>query len=294
MGRYAAKMPKTDKDLLNELEPDVAQALERHIEAAQEWQPHDFVPWDSGRNFAFLGGEDWSADQVTITDVEVLAATVGVLLADNLPEYHRDLAFALRSNDTWWKFVGRWTAEENRHAIVLRNYLMTTRSVDPIDLERVRIEHMTTGYSAPSLHALHILVKFALDERSAAVRHRRAADACEDALLASIFARIAQDDELQGTLFADLVDAALNSDLDDTMRAIADSVASFEAPSVDLPGRGNSNALLADAGLYDRDIELEHVIRPLLERWNVAGRDGLGEDGLAARAELDAVVSASR
>ncbi|MGB3770042.1 MAG: acyl-ACP desaturase [Rhodococcus sp. (in: high G+C Gram-positive bacteria)] len=286
-------MPKSDQDLLSELEADAAHLLQKHIDAARDWQPHDYVPWDQGRNFAFLGGEDWSADQVSISDIEVLSATVGVLLADNLPAYHRDLAFALRSNDTWWKLVGRWTAEENRHAIVLRDYLMTTRAVDPVDLERVRIEHMTLGYKAPSLHALPILVKFALDERAASVRHRRSSEASEDALLSAIFDRIAQDDELQATLFTDLITAAIGIDADGTMRAIADTVTSFGLPSVDLPGRGNSSELLADAGVYDRAIEIEQVIKPLLETWNVFGLDGLGDDGLAARAELDSAFSTS-
>lgn len=283
----------SDKEFLSELEPDAANALGKHIAAAKDWQAHDYVPWDSGRNFAFLGGEDWSPDQVSLGDVEVLAATVGVLVADNLPEYHRDLAFALRSNDTWWKLIGRWTAEENRHAIVLRNYLMTTRAVDPVELERVRIEHMTTGYSAPSLHALHILVKFALDERAAAVRNRRSSDVAEDALLSAIFDRIAQDDELQAATFTEIVSAAIRVDADGALRAIADTVVGFELPSVDLPGRGNSATLLADAGLYDRAVELEHVIRPLLETWGVFSLDGLGEDGLAARAELEAAVSSA-
>ncbi|KQU06537.1 fatty acid desaturase [Rhodococcus sp. Leaf7] len=284
-------MPKSDQDLLSELEVDAAQALQKHIDAAQDWQPHEYVPWDSGRNFAFLGGEDWSSDQVTLGDVDVLGATLGVLLADNLPEYHRDLAFALRSNDTWWKLLGRWTAEEFRHAIVLRNYLMTTRAVDPVELERVRIEHMTSGYSAPSLHVLHILAKFALDERAATVRHRMSASVAQDPLLASIFDRIAQDDDLQTTLFVDLVNAAIRVDADGAIRAIADTVASFALPSVELPGRGNSTELLAEAGLYDSTVQRDQVVAPLLEAWNVFGLEGLGEDGLAARAELNAALS---
>jgi acyl-[acyl-carrier-protein] desaturase len=31
--------------------------------------------------------------------------------------------------------IGRWTAEEGRHAIVLRDYLTVTRNVDPVALE---------------------------------------------------------------------------------------------------------------------------------------------------------------
>lgn len=283
-------MDTSDHDVLTALESDAARVLEAHIEVADGWQPHDYVPWDAGRNFAFLGGEDWAPDQVSLSDVEVLAATVGVLLADNLPEYHRDLAFALRANDTWWKLIGRWTAEENRHAIVLRNYLMTTRAVDPVELERIRVEHMTTGYRSPSLHAVHILAKFALDEQAATVRHRRSADVSEDALLSAIFDRIATDDALQAQLFASLVAAALRHDVDGTVLAVADAVDSFSLPSVDLPGRGNSTALLAEAGLYDETVQTEQVVRPLLETWGIFDLDGLGDDAAAARDRLRSAV----
>ena len=50
-------------NLLRDLEPVVAQNLDRHLSMAQEWHPHDYVPWSQGRDFAFLGGEDWTPEQ---------------------------------------------------------------------------------------------------------------------------------------------------------------------------------------------------------------------------------------
>ena len=46
--------------VLIELEPVVAHNLERHDRVAKEWRSHDYVPWDEGRNFAFLGVEEWA------------------------------------------------------------------------------------------------------------------------------------------------------------------------------------------------------------------------------------------
>ena len=39
--------------LLEALEPVVAENLDRHLGMAQEWHPHDYVPWSEGRDFAF-------------------------------------------------------------------------------------------------------------------------------------------------------------------------------------------------------------------------------------------------
>ena len=43
--------------LLTELEPVVAENLDRHLKIADEWMPHEYVPWSLGRDFADLGGD---------------------------------------------------------------------------------------------------------------------------------------------------------------------------------------------------------------------------------------------
>ena len=40
-----------------ELEPVVADNLARFLDTADSWYAHDYVPFDEGRDFAFLGGE---------------------------------------------------------------------------------------------------------------------------------------------------------------------------------------------------------------------------------------------
>ncbi|MET8777608.1 acyl-ACP desaturase [Nocardia sp. NPDC050713] len=276
----------TDRELLEALADEVESNLRRHIDVADGWQPHDYVPWDDGRNFAFLGGDDWTPEQSELGDVAKLALTVSVLIADNLPSYHREIGKYLRTG-AWWRWVGRWTAEENRHEILIRNYLMVTRSVDPVDLERQRMAHMTAGFRRPALHLLDVLANAAFEEAASAIRHRNTAALNENPMVTAIAARIAADDELQSVFFADLVAAAFAIAPDQTMRAIADRVAGFEVPSVALPDGRSSDEVLAEAGIYDRAKEGELVFAPLLRRWNVFDRTDLGPEGEQARAELE-------
>ncbi|MFQ6392132.1 acyl-ACP desaturase [Nocardia sp. KC 131] len=275
----------TDRELLQELADEVESNLRRHIEAADGWQPHEYVPWDDGRNFGFLSGIDWEPGQSELSDTAKLALTVSVLIADNLPAYHREIGKYLRTG-AWWRWVGRWTAEENRHEIMIRNYLMVTRSVDPIELERLRMDHMTKGFRRPALHLLDVLATCAFEESAAAIRHRNTAALGENAMVTAIAERIAVDDELQLVLFANLVAAAFELAPDQTIRAIADSVASFHVPTVTLPDGRSSDELLAEAGIYDPAKENELVFAPLLKRWNVFERTDLGDEGEKARAEL--------
>ncbi|QIS06070.1 acyl-ACP desaturase [Nocardia brasiliensis] len=275
----------TDRELLESLALDVESTLRRHIDAADGWQPHDYVPWDDGRNFSFLGGIDWDPEQSELSEVAKLALTVSVLIADNLPSYHRELGKYLRTGP-WWRWVGRWTAEENRHEILIRNFLMVTRSVDPVELERMRMQHMTTGFRRPGMHLLDVLAACAFEEVAAAIRHRNTAALGESPMVTAIAERIARDDELQAVFFADMVEAGFNVAPDQTMRAIADRIADFAVPSVTLADGRNSDDVLAAAGIYDPAAQDELVFKPLLQRWNVFTRTDLGELGEKAREEL--------
>lgn len=275
----------TDRELLESLAVDVELLLRKHVDVADGWQPHDFVPWDDGRNFAFLGGADWAPEQSELSETAKLALTVSVLIADNLPSYHREIGKYLRTGP-WWRWVGRWTAEENRHEITIRNYLMVTRSVDPVELERLRMEHMTKGFRRPAMHLLDVLANSAFEEAASAVRHRNTAALGENPLVTAIAERIALDDELQSAFFADLVSAALDLAPDQTVRAIADRVAGFEVPTVTLPDGRSSDVVLAEAGIYDRAEEGALVFAPLLKRWNIFTRTDFGPDGELAREEL--------
>ena len=134
--------------LLAALEPTVEENLNRHLAAAQEWMPHEYVPWSLGRDFAELGGEAWSADQSQLSPIARTALEVNLLTEDNLPSYHRVIEGAFGRDSAWGTWVNRWTAEEGRHAFCIRDYLLVTRGVDPDELERARMETMETGYDS--------------------------------------------------------------------------------------------------------------------------------------------------
>src|SRR5689334_20759339 len=120
-------------NLLRELEPAAEAGLERHLRLAKEWMPHEYVPWSRGRDFE---EHPWEPGQSQLSDVAQLAFEVNLLTEDNLPSYHFEIATAFGRDGAWGTWVHRWTAEEGRHAMCMRDYLLVTRGVDPVELER--------------------------------------------------------------------------------------------------------------------------------------------------------------
>ena len=124
-------LPRYDpRALLIELEPVAARLLDRHLHLTTEWFPHEYVPYALGRDF---DREPWTPDQPRLSGVARTAFEVNLLTEDNLPSYHRLVYGMFGDGDgAWLNWVGRWTAEEGRHAIVLRDYLTVTRNIDPV------------------------------------------------------------------------------------------------------------------------------------------------------------------
>jgi len=77
--------------LILELEPVVGENLDRHLGTEQLWFAHDFVPFEQGENFAFLGGRDWDPSQVTLPKVVTDACEILLIIKDNIAGYHREL-----------------------------------------------------------------------------------------------------------------------------------------------------------------------------------------------------------
>ena len=123
----------TQTELLVELNPVVERELNRHIPVAKEWFPHEYIPWSDGRNYdGILGGEPWTEGDSKLADVARSALIINLLTEDNLPSYHHEIAVLFGRDQAWGDWVHRWTAEEGRHGLALRDYLSVTSAVDPV------------------------------------------------------------------------------------------------------------------------------------------------------------------
>jgi acyl-[acyl-carrier-protein] desaturase len=278
--------------LLHELEPVVAENLNRHLSVAKAWQPHDYIPWDEGRNFAFLGGEDWSPEQSRLDAVAKTAMVVNLLTEDNLPSYHREIATRFSRDGAWGQWIGQWTAEEGRHGVALRDYLVVTRGVDPVKLEELRMIHMVHGYDSGDKTPLQAVAYVSFQELATRVSHRNTGKSTGDPIAEQLLARIALDENLHMIFYRNLVQAAFEIAPDATMSAVRDEVVGFQMPGIGMPDYTRNSVTIAKAGIYDLRLHHDAVVAPILKFWNVFDRSDLGPQGEQARDELGDFMAA--
>jgi acyl-[acyl-carrier-protein] desaturase len=278
--------------LLLELEPVVETNLNRHLSMAKEWFPHQYVPWSQGRDFdGPLGGEPWSVEHSQVSDVARSALVVNLLTEDNLPSYHHEIASLFGREAAWGEWVHRWTAEEGRHGIAIRDYLLTTRAVDPDQLEELRMQHMSTGYSnAHPEDMLASLAYVSFQELATRVSHRNTGRLTDEPVADQLLARVAADENLHMVFYRNLLKAALELVPNQAMRAITDVVENFAMPGTDIQGFQRKAVEMAIAGVYDLRQHRDDVVAPVLRYWGVFDLEGLDAEGEAARAELAAFM----
>jgi acyl-[acyl-carrier-protein] desaturase len=270
---------------VTELEPTVAALLDRHLAASKEWFPHEVVPWAEG--FSFDPGQPWDPDARPVSDAVRSALFVNLLTEDNLPYYFSTLNRMFGADGAWGEWTRRWTAEEGRHSIAIRDYVTVTQLLDPRELERARMHQVSSGVVPQPAAALDGIVYVALQELATRIAHRATGRLLEDRAGYEVMARVATDENHHFLFYRDLVSAALELDPSATVQAIERQVLDFEMPGTGIPGFEDHARAIAKAGIYDLQIHHDQILVPVvLRQWDVASLEGLDEEGEAARARV--------
>jgi acyl-[acyl-carrier-protein] desaturase len=288
----------TDLQLLRELEPVVETNLNRHLSMAKNWNPHDYIPWSDGKNYYALGGQDWDPQQSKLSEVAQVAMVQNLLTEDNLPSYHREIAMNFGMDGAWGSWVNRWTAEENRHGIALRDYLVVTRAIDPVELEKLRLEQMTRGFSpgqnqqgdlfAESLFDSVIYVTF--QELATRVSHRNTGKACNETIADHLLARVSADENLHMIFYRDVSEAGLEIAPNQAMKSLHRVLRNFKMPGYTVPEFRRKAVIIAVGGVYDPRIHLDDVVMPVLKKWRIFEREDFTGEAARMRDDLALLV----
>jgi acyl-[acyl-carrier-protein] desaturase len=274
-----------DADFLNELAPAAEGLLERHLDNAREWFPHELVPWSQGRDFE--PGEVWDPEQAPMDEAVRSALFVNLLTEDNLPHYFRTIQTMFGFDHPWAAWARRWTAEEGRHSIVIRDYLTVTRSVDPVALERGRMAQVSLGQVPEPESIPDLLVYVTLQELATRISHTNTGRMVGDRRGREVMARVAGDEQLHHVFYRDLTSAALEVDPSGMVLAIDRQVREFAMPGTGIPDFGAHAKAIANAGIYDFASHSEQILEPVVRRhWGLEVAEGLSPEAEEARVRL--------
>jgi len=278
--------------LLHELEPVAGELLHRHLDMAKEWFPHEMVPYSRGKDFVV--GEQWSSADSDFGSAsndlaEAVRASlfVNLLTEDNLPYYTRDISQLFGGDGAYGQWGRNWTAEEGRHSIVIRDYLTVTRAIDPIALERGRMQQVRGGQVPTPNDLYEALAYLSMQELATRIAHRNTGKVMSDKVGQAIMSRVGNDENLHYLFYRDLATAALAVDPSNMIIGIERAVRTFVMPGIGIPDFERLSREIARAGIYDLAIHHDQILQPVVMRhWNITELTGLNSDAEKARDAL--------
>jgi len=255
-----------DRALLQELEPTVARLLDHHLAKAKEWFPHEMVPWSRGRDFQ--PDEVWDPEEYAVPDEVRSALFLNLLTEDNLPYYFHTIQNVF-GDGAWGEWARRWTAEEGRHAIVIRDYLTVSRALDARVLERARMRQVSDGITPEPENPADTMVYVTLQELATRISHMNTGKLLTDRPGYEVMARVAADENLHYLFYRGVTDAAMEIDPSMVVLAIDRQVREFAMPGT---------------GIDDFVQHHDHILLPLVVRhWRLESLEGLSPEAEEAR-----------
>lgn len=286
MSNKLPEMPAdySDQKLFDALLAPTEIEIHRHLAVAQEWFPHKMVPWSRGRDYE--PDKEWDAREFPITESARAALFLNLLTEDNLPYYFATIDRNAPNNHPFKEWARRWTAEEGRHAIVIRDYLEVTRAVDSKELERARMTQVSLGQTPQPPNLVELLAYVALQELATRISHANTGRKLTDPVGKKIMARVAGDENLHNIFYTNLVRAALAFNPSHVIIALERQIKTFDMPGTGVPNYDKYAGLIAAGGIYSFVHFKEGVLDPTLEDLGVWSVEGLSAEGEASRERL--------
>src|SRR5487761_1032322 len=277
--------PKSRTDLLCEIAPDVERLYNRHLEAPRLWFPHEQIDWGRGQNFA---DRPWTADDYPLADGVRSSIYVNLLTEDNLPYYTNTLLAHAPKDHPIVDWNHQWTMEENRHSMVMRDWVHISRCIDPTLLEEGRRVQMHKG-EVPSPGSLAELITYvSFQERATQIAHRNTGAKLpkDDKIGRNVLALIAGDETKHYLFYRDLTLAAFSIDPSAMMIAVTKQVSAFAMPGAGIPSFTRHAVRIAKEGIYGLGQYLGDVLTPVLALWDIEHLKGLTKEAEIARVDL--------
>src|SRR5262249_42508878 len=152
-------------------------------------------------------------------------------------------------------------AEEDRHAMVIRDYLIVSQAIDPFDLERARMVQMSTAVVSEPPSGGETLAYFLLQGMAKRLSHRNNGKGGEDPAGFAVMQRVAMDENLHFLFYRDAFAAVMELDPSTAMLALERQVREFQMPGVGIPNFKHHAFAIAKAGIYDLASHYEQILQ---------------------------------
>ena len=292
MGSAAPKISFGTPDqieILVALEPFVRQQTASHLERRKLWFPNDLSPADA---------EETEQDKQELErireaarglpDAVRVALALNLLTEEGLPHFHRLIATHLGNESPWSDWNNLWTAEEDRHGCVLRDYVRDARVFNMGALERMQYRYIEAGFNPDwQQDPYRLLAYTSLQERATQYAHANTGRNCSqyEPKIQRILAHISGDESRHYAFYRAVFHEVLRRDTNVALNSLLKVMPALAMPGHNICDYEHMADVVRRADIYGPR-HYQQIVEELLEFWNVGGLTGLSSEGAAAQEKL--------
>ncbi len=277
----------TKIEVLQDLEPVVRDLMEQHERKRPLWLPNELL--------GPKPGEDPEAHLATlrrraegIPDSARAALALNMLTEEGLPHFHRLLAVYLGDASHWRDWNNLWTAEEDRHGVVLHDYIRDTRILNQTRLEAMQFSYLKSGFEpAWDKDPYRVFAYTTLQERATQQSHSETGRIIGEyePLLAEVLSNVATEEARHFSFYRTIFEEILKRDPDQALVSAAQILPSIEMPGHTMPGFREIADVIRRAGIYGPRDYLR-IVQEQIRYWKIDAVNGLNELGRKAQEKI--------
>lgn len=279
-------------EVLSELEPLVEQLMKRHREKRRLWYPDEFLPADEKTG----EGEENLVDKLRerakgIADSTRVSLMVNLLTEEGLPHFHRILSNYLGNNSFWSKWNFLWTAEEDRHGAVIRDYVRDARIFNFREVEKLQYSYQEAGFEPEwDSDPYKVFVYTTLQERATQISHQNTGktSSSDEPVLHGILQHVAADEARHYIFYRDVFKGLLDIDPNRALKSAAAILPSIEMPGVTMPNFNQMAEVIRRVGIYG-PWDYKDIVEEAINYWKIEKLTGLNEMGRKAQEKILAI-----
>jgi acyl-[acyl-carrier-protein] desaturase len=280
---------KSKAEVLECLSALVDEMMQEHVTKRRLWFPSDFLPADEKMS------EDQTANRESlrerargIDDATRVSVTLSLLTEEGLPHFHRLLATHLGEESVWNRWNSMWTAEEDRHGGILRDYARDARLFRFREVEMMQYAYQEAGFRpAWDKDPYRVFVYTSLQERATQTAHANtgAQAGKHEPTLHGILTSVAADEARHYSFYRRVFRAILNIDVNRALQSAAAILPSIEMPGLTIPHFKEMADIVRRVGIYG-PWDYRRIVDELIYFWNIEVLTGLNDVGKKAQDKI--------
>ncbi|HYE57984.1 MAG TPA: acyl-ACP desaturase [Rhodothermales bacterium] len=279
-------------EALREVEPLVEEMMVEHRSKRRLWFPSDFLPADEAEDEDAIRVLERLRERArSISDAIRVSVVLGLLTEEGLPHFHRLLSNYLGEGSSWSKWNRMWTAEEDRHGMILHDYARDARLFRMKEVEMMQFAYQEAGFEpAWDKDPYRVFVYTTLQERATQITHRNTGRTVgdEEPVLKGIFQNIAADEAKHFSFYRRVFKALLEIDPNRALQSALAVMPAIDMPGITMPDFKEMADVVRRTGIYG-PWDYKKIVEEAIEFWQIEVIEGLNDAGRMAQEKILAI-----